>query len=226
MTLPPGFDRLREETARLGLDLTDDQFEALAGYHRALYEKNQVMNLTRVREDEAWVRHYLDGLLFHDLIPNGAFVVDLGTGPGLPAWPLALARTDLHVTAVDSNGKMLGFLRSQPLPNLEVVQVRAEEWGVRDRFDVATGRAVAPLSAQLELSAAPVVVGGLVIPMRTPADDANGVRLSGLGLRLREVVQRDLPGTDIVRAFPIYEKERVTDPRYPRRWAEMKTKPL
>lgn len=224
--MPPGFDRLKEEALKLGLDLSEAQLAVLGGYHDALYETNQVMNLTRVAPEEAWVRHYLDALLFHDQIPEGVFVLDLGTGPGLPAFPLALARPDLHVTAVDSNGKMLNFLRSQPLSNLEVIQVRAEEWGVRDRFDVVTGRAVAPLALQLELSAAPAVVGGLVIPMRTNVEDFEAVKLNGLGLKLREVLRRELPGTDITRAFPIYEKVRVTDPRYPRRWAEMKTKPL
>lgn len=224
--MPPGFDRLQEEAKRLGLDLSAEQMLALAAYHEALYETNQIMNLTRVLPEEAWVRHYLDALLFHDQIAEGVFVLDIGTGPGFPSWPLAWARPDLHVTAVDSNGKMLNFLRSQSLPNLEVIQMRAEEWGVRDRFDVVTGRAVAPLALQLELSAAPAVVGGLVIPMRTNVEDFEAVKLNGLGLKLREVIRRDLPGTDIVRAFPIYEKIRVTDPRYPRRWAEMKAKPL
>jgi 16S rRNA (guanine527-N7)-methyltransferase len=224
--MPPGFDRLREEAAKWGLDLTDAQMELLAGYHEALYAWNEVKNLTRVAPEEAWVRHYLDALLFQDQIAKDVFVLDLGTGPGLPAWPLAWARPDLHVTAVDSNGKMLAFLRSQPLPNLEVIQTRAEDWGVRDRFDVTTGRALAPLPLQLELSAAPTVVGGLVIPMRTSAEDFEAPKLNGLGLKLREVLRRELPGTDIVRAYPVYEKIRVTDPRYPRRWAEMKTKPL
>jgi 16S rRNA (guanine527-N7)-methyltransferase len=184
------------------------------------------MNLTRVPEDEAWVRHYLDSLLFHDLIPEGWSVVDLGTGPGLPAWPLACARPDLRVTAVDSNGKMLGFLRTQPLPNLEVVQIRIEDWDVRERFDVVTGRAVAPLGVQLELSAPLLRLGGRVVPMRTPADDPTAVRLAPLGLKLVEVVERELPGTDVVRAFPLYEKVAPTDRRYPRRWSEIKSKPL
>ena len=176
--------------------------------------------------EEAWLRHFVDSLLFHDLIPQGSRVLDIGTGPGFPAWPLALARPDLQVVALDSSGKMLGFLRSQPLPNLEVAQARAEEWGVREAFDAVTGRAVAPLPLQLELSAPPLKVGGILVPMRTPADDFGAPDWEALGLRPAGRHERSLPGTDIVRVFPTFVKERATPGFYPRKWAEMRAKPL
>lgn len=210
----------------VGLELSEAQVGAFVGFEEALYAVNAVMNLTRVPREECWLRHFVDSLLFQDLIPQGAKVLDIGTGPGFPSWPLACARPDLKVTALDSSGKMLGFLRSQALPNLEVVQERAEEWGVRDRFDVVTGRAVAPLAIQLELSGPPCRVGGKVIPMRTPDEAWQASELRGLGLAFREVVTRPLPGTDVVRAFPIYEKARKTLPQYPRRWTDIKAKPL
>lgn len=184
------------------------------------------MNLTRVPRQEAWLRHFVDSLLFQDLIPVGARVLDIGSGPGFPAWPLACARPDLSVVAVDSSGKMLRFLRSQPLSNLEVVQARAEEWGVREEFDVVTGRAVAPLPLQLELSAPPLRVGGQLIPMRTPADDLREPLWEALGLRPAGRYDRTLPATDVVRVFPTFVKERPTPEIFPRRWAEMRSRPL
>src|ERR1041384_3584956 len=129
-----------------GLELTPEQVAQFEAFEAKLYEANAVMNLTRVPREECWLRHFVDSLLFQDLIPDRASVLDIGTGPGFPAWPLACARPDLQLTAMDSSGKMLGFLQRQGLPNLETIQIRAEEWGVRDRFDVVTGRAVAPLS--------------------------------------------------------------------------------
>jgi len=209
-----------------GLELRKEQVEAFEAFEGAMYEANRVMNLTRVPRDECWLRHFVDSLLFQDLVPQGAEVLDIGTGPGFPAWPLACARPDLKVTALDSSGKMLGFLKSQPLPNLTVVQIRAEEWGVRDQFDFVTGRAVAPLAVQLELSAPPCTVGGLVVPMRTPGDEAVQVRLAALGLRKDQVLRRELPGTDVVRIFPVLKKVDKTPRLYPRRWAEMKSRPL
>ena len=212
----------------LGLDLTDEQIDQFEAFEDRLYEANQVMNLTRIPKDECWLRHFVDSLLFQDLVPKRATVLDIGTGPGFPAWPLACARSDLRVTALDSSGKMLSFLGNSPLPNLTTALARVEEWGVREKFDVVTGRAVAPLAVQLELSAPPCRVKGAVLPMRTPSDEAeirafNG---QGLGLKLEACERRTLPGTDIERLFPVFRKIAKTDRRYPRTWAEIKRQPL
>ena len=209
-----------------GLNLSEEQAGAMAEFLDDLYEANQVTNLTRVPKNDAWLRHIEDSLLFQDLIPNGASVLDIGSGPGFPAWPLAMARPDLHVTALDSNGKMLGFLREHPLDNLTIVQCRAEEWGVRNEFDVVTGRALAPLPIQLELSAAACRLGGAVIPLRTELDDLKAPKARTLGLKLEDAVRRPLPETDMVRVFPIYRKIVATPARYPRRWTEIKASPL
>ncbi|HTQ09739.1 MAG TPA: RsmG family class I SAM-dependent methyltransferase, partial [Fimbriimonadaceae bacterium] len=118
----------------LGLDLTPLQSEQFDLFEERLYQWNEVMNLTRVSRDECWLRHFVDSLLIQDLVPWKASVLDVGTGPGFPAWPLACARPDLQVTAIDSSGKMIGFLNRNPLPNLKTLQVRAEEWKMRERF--------------------------------------------------------------------------------------------
>lgn len=174
------------------------------------------------------MRHFVDSLLVAELIPTGARVLDLGTGPGFPAWPLACARRDLNVTAVDSGAKPLDFLRQVPLPNLELLQARGEDLTRRESYDVVTGRAIAPLPIQLELSAAPCRVGGLVIPFRTPAERQGFAApfLRELGLELVEVREVALPGTDVVRAFPIYRKFRSTPKSFPRRWGVIKSSPL
>lgn len=212
----------------LGLELSLAQIEAFAAFEEALYRTNELMNLTRVPREECWLRHFVDSLLVHDLIPPKARVLDIGSGPGFPAWPLACARPDLHVTALDSAGKMTGFLKLHLLPNLRVVTDRAEEWGVRDQFKVVTGRAVAPLAEQLEVSAAPCLIEGLVLPLRTPSDlpALENVGASKLGLELTDVQQRTLPTTDTVRLIPVYRKASATPARYPRRWSEMKRSPL
>jgi len=216
------------ELGSLGLSPTDDLLDHFEQFEERLYQANAVMNLTRVSREEAWIRHFLDSLLFHDLIEPGSEVLDIGTGPGFPAWPLALARPDLRVSALDSSCKMLGFLRQSPLPNLEIVEARAEEWGVRERYRVVTGRALAPLATQLELSAAPCVIGGRIIPMRTPTDRAtiDALDPAPLGLRLARVVERILPVLEAPRMFPIYEKVRATPARYPRSWPEIKRQPI
>jgi 16S rRNA (guanine527-N7)-methyltransferase len=114
-----------------------------------------------------------------------------------------------------------------PLPNLRPVQTRAEVWNEWGRFDTVTGRAVAPLSIQLELSARLVRVGGTIVAMRTPIDKPEIERLKDvLWLELEQVVERAIPGTDVVRVFPIWRKKRLTPKGYPRTWAEIKRNPL
>lgn len=219
--------RFASECSALGLNLGDSQIDAFESFESNLYARNEVVNLTRVPREECRTRHFIDSLLFSDLIPEGSAVLDIGTGPGFPAWPLACARPDLRIVALDSSGKMLGFLRENPLPNLKVVQARAEEWEMRDSFDVVTGRAVAPLAVQLELSAPLCKLGGLVIPMRSATERAQfEADAAALGLSLELVVERPLAGTDIVRLFPLYRKLKATPKRYPRSWAEMKRKPM
>jgi 16S rRNA (guanine527-N7)-methyltransferase len=214
--------------SEIGILLDEAQLDAFEAFEQALYAANEVMNLTRIPIEDAWRRHFLDSLLFQNLIPAGSSVLDLGTGPGFPAWPLACARPDLQVTALDSNGKMLGFLAGQPLPNLEIVNARAEEWGVRERYDVVTGRALAPVSIQLELSAAACKIGGAVIPMRTVADrdSIKAFPDTKLGLSLRGMNERALVGTEALRLFPVFKKFAPTPREYPRRWAEIKSKPI
>ncbi len=214
--------------ASIGLSLSNTQLDQFQLFEDRLYKANEVMNLTRVPRDECWLRHFLDSLLFHDLIPANASLLDIGTGPGFPAWPIACVRPDVEVTALDSSGKMLGFLQQNPLPNLQCVLDRAEEWSVRNKFDVVTGRALAPFAIQMELSATPCKASGAVIPMRTPADEEEIRKFvgRGLGLKLEKIVKRELPGTDIVRVYPIFRKVGKAHPTYPRSWAEMKRSPL
>lgn len=223
-------DRLAFDSAcqTIGLALSTETLDAFEAFEEALYAANEITNFTRVPREECWTRHFLDSLLIHDLIAPKAKVADIGSGPGFPAWPLACARQDIQVTALDSAGKMTGFLKKHPLPNLKVVTERAEEWEVRELFHVVTGRALAPLATQLELSARPCRIEGVILPLRTPSDEETlaNCGASKLGLTLLDVLKRPLPGTDVIRMIPIFEKTLHTPNRYPRRWADIKRVPL
>ena len=223
-----GLSALARYCREQGMPLDEDQLDGLSRYCDRLYELNETARLTSVPKEECEVRHLLDSLLLAQFLAPGSCVLDVGTGPGLPAWPLACARPDLKLTGLDSSGKMLRILYELPLPNLEVVQGRAERFGRRETFDFATGRAVAPLAVQLELSAPYVRVGGAVVPFRTPAEerDLAAAPCEQLGLALERVEKRRLPGTDVQRMFPVFRKLTETDRRYPRRWAQIRRSPL
>jgi len=186
------------------------------------------MNLTRVPPNEAESKHYLDSLLVSRFIPEGSSVLDIGTGPGFPAWLLAWCRPDLSVTAMDGSNKGLAFLREHALPNLDIVQARAEDRPYTEQFDLVTGRAVAPFTMQMELAARPLRIGGLAVPFRTPAEQDDIKRFVGRGLGLRRVAIHHvgLPGTDVVRLFPVFKKTRRTADEFPRPWGRIRANPL
>ncbi|OBK26171.1 16S rRNA (guanine(527)-N(7))-methyltransferase RsmG [Mycobacterium asiaticum] len=101
--------------------------------------------------DRLWDRHLLNSAVFAELLENGARVVDIGSGAGLPGIPLFLARPDLRVVLLEPLLRRSEFL-SEIVTKLgvpvEVVRGRAEERAVRDRLggsDAVVSRAVAAL---------------------------------------------------------------------------------
>lgn len=230
--------RAREQ---MGFAVSDLMMDQIMEFEERLYSINETRNLTRIKRQDFIRFHLLDSLLLSEFIPIGARVLDIGTGAGFPAWPLACLRADLSITAMDSTSKMIDFLRGSPLPNLSIIEGRAEDLvrekpSLRESFDFVTGRAVAPLSIQLELSSPYCKVGGLVVPMRTPNDELGLNKLTGLGLHYRISEIRSLPLLDletnesrneaISRVFPHYDKVTKCDKRFPRKWAEMKQNQL
>ena len=100
---------------------------------------------------KVWERHVLNCAVVAELVPDGARVVDVGSGAGLPGIPLVLARPDLQVVLVEPLARRVDWLREVladlQLP-IEVQRGRAEDVAVRRRWkgaDVVTARAVAPL---------------------------------------------------------------------------------
>lgn len=210
-----------------GLSLDESQLKAFEAFEDRLYEANKTKNLTRVPRTECKSRHFLDSLSLSPLIPEGNSVVDLGSGAGFPGVPLAIARPDLRVTLLDAGEKEIRFLESLAdivtvgliLQRAEIAARMAE---FRERYDVATGRALAPLAIQAEISAAYVRVGGLFLPQRMEQEETPEYSDLGLKLERRQVVE--VQGAK--RLIPLYRKSGPTPDRYPRTWAAIKKRSL
>ena len=131
--------------------VTEPQAEKLCRYYEMLMDWNSRMNLTAITgEDEVLKKHFADSLLPLELIPEGAKLIDVGTGAGFPGLPIAIARPDVKVTLLDSLNKRIGFLREvcKELDiNADCIHDRAEDGGrnpaLREKFDIAVSRAVA-----------------------------------------------------------------------------------
>ena len=148
----PGFPLLEQYAALL----------ATEGVLRGLIGPREVPRL--------WDRHLVNCGLLAPLIPDGARVADLGSGAGLPGLVLALARPDLEVTLIEPMARRVDFLTEAcavlGVDRVTVVRGRAEESAGRQRFDVVTSRALAPLPRLLTWSLPLVAPGGVVLAMK------------------------------------------------------------
>ncbi len=209
-------------------------------FYNILIESNKVMNVTRILDaKDAVVKHFADCLLIADLIPDGEFsLIDIGCGGGFPTIPLAIARKNLKITAIDSTTKKIDFVNSTArqlgLANVNAISARAEEFieGRRESFDFATSRAVARLNMLSELTIPYVKIGGKFIAMKgaqaqDELDEAqNGIKKLG-GTVSSNLVLDLTDGEEInQRGVIIIEKTSRTPSNYPRKFGQIKNKPL
>ncbi len=195
--LPSWPGQLEQGLARMGLKLEHGQQQRLLDYLALLARWNRTFNLTAIRDPNEMVsRQLLDSLSILPLI-QGPRVLDVGTGPGLPGIPLAIARPDFHLILLDSNGKKTRFVRQAKmelgLENLEVVQERVESWRPQECFDTVTARAFAALPKMIDLTAGLLRESGLLLAMKglVPRDEIEQIRAKGMVV---ESVALEVPG--------------------------------
>lgn len=228
---------LREGLAALGIEAPEDAAALLAEYGRLLLERNAVTNLTAIRDEEGVARlHFLDcAALLGAAEFSGRSVIDVGSGAGFPGVPLRVLCPDIRLTTLDSVGKKVDFVREAcqalGLTDVTCLWGRAEELPrLRESFDIAVSRAVAELDVLAELCLPQVRVGGLFIAMKGPDCDEEAARsdfaVKALGGRIREIVRYEIPGMEVTHAAVIVEKVKPTPPQYPRRFAQIRKKPL
>jgi 16S rRNA (guanine527-N7)-methyltransferase len=161
--------------ALLGVPADDAVRGRLLDYVDLLARWNATYNLTAVREPQAMVsRHLLDSLAIAPFIDSDA-VADLGTGPGLPGIPLAIARPGLRVVLVEANGKKARFLREAvrrlDLATVEVVEARAEGRHPAVRLTRVVARALAALPELVRLADPWLAEGGRLLAMKGPGHE-------------------------------------------------------
>jgi 16S rRNA (guanine527-N7)-methyltransferase len=157
---------MTEVTPSVAETLFGAGFEAATRYAEMLAEHGVERGLIGPREVERlWGRHLLNSVVVSEAIPQGARVVDLGSGAGLPGIPLAIARPDLEITLLEPMARRVEWLEhvvtTLGLPTT-VVRGRADEMPIKQRIggaDVVIARAVAPL-AKLNGWSMPLLRGG------------------------------------------------------------------
>ena len=172
----------------------------LLAYLDLLARWNRTYNLTAVRDPREMVsRHLLDSLAMEPFLDGIDSLADLGTGPGLPGIPLAIARPGLRVTLVEANGKKARFLREAVrtlgLANAEVAESRIEALDRPGAFDAITARALATLPQILEFGGHLLAPGGKLLAMKGMRPDEEIAALPR-GWRLETLHRLTVPGLD------------------------------
>ena len=228
-----------ELTEKSGLSLNWEQTEKLEIFEGLLLEWNKKMNLTAITDSEGIaVKHFYDSLtpLMHVDIPKNSTVIDVGTGAGFPSIPLAIVRSDLSFTLLDSLNKRLVFLGEAARElgiKVRLIHMRAEDAArdaeLREKFDVSISRAVAAMPILCEYCIPFVKTGGMFIAMKGAnadievAQSENAVRLLGGELE-REIKLKLLDGSE--RAIEVIRKKNFTPKAYPRHGSKISKKPL
>ena len=161
---------LDDGLAQLSLPVSTAAATKLQAFIALLEKWNQAYNLTAVREPTQMVsRHVLDSLA---VLPHvhGPRILDIGTGPGLPGIPLALAKPEWHFTLLDANAKKTRFVTQAvaelKLENVEVVQVRVEKFAPTQRWDTVVTRAFGSLAEIIAAAGHLVAPQGRVVAMK------------------------------------------------------------
>jgi 16S rRNA (guanine527-N7)-methyltransferase len=195
-TLPPAVAAALEKgLAAMGLDAA--LAPPLLTYLTLLNRWNGTYNLTAIRDPlEMVTRHLLDSLAMQPFLEQGT-LADLGTGPGLPGIPLAIARPRLQVTLVESNGKKARFMREAVrqlgLANARVAESRAEALAEPGAYDNVTARAMDTLAGIIAVGGHLLRPGGKLLAMKGvyPHDE---IAQLPAGWQVEQVLPLQVPG--------------------------------
>lgn len=234
-------DILKSGLEKYNIEATDNIIDQFVKYREILVEYNKVMNLTAITEErDVFIKHFLDSAAVFetDYIKDNIKVIDVGTGAGFPGIPFKICKPSIELTLLDSLNKRINFLKevcqSIGFDDVEYVHARAEDAGqnkeYREKFDIATARAVANLPVLLELCMPFVKKGGLFICLKGPnakkeiEDAKNAMKI--LNVNLLEVINVELPDQELKHNILVFKKMENTSKKYPRKAGTPNKNPL
>lgn len=218
----------------LGISLDARQIGQFQQLQTLLLEWSARINLTAITDpNEIETRHFLDSLTCALAIPRHEWkrsfrVLDIGSGAGFPALPLAIAFPHWRVTSLDATGKKIRFQRevatTLELTNFGAAHGRAEELAQqpneRARYHLVTARAVAALPTLLEYCAPLTKPGGrIVMPKKGDLADeiaAGSKAALELGATLLPLISVTVPPLNDGRVLVVAEQRHRCRERYPR----------
>lgn len=231
---------LKENAEKFNISLSLEQLDRFEKYMEMLISVNEKMNLTAITEkNEIIIKHFLDSLtlILSGKLEDGASLIDIGAGAGFPSIPVKIARPDLKVTMLDSLNKRVNFLNDViaelNLEDINAVHSRAEDGArssLREKFDVATARAVADLSVLAEYALPFVKVGGYFVAMKgtAPEEEINGAKacVKAMGGKIEAVKEIHMDEGNLNHTLVIIKKTEKTASKYPRKAGKPSKEPI
>lgn len=226
------------ELQKLGINITDYQLQQLEEYYNILIEQNKIMNLTRItNKEDVYLKHFYDSLTLYKIINLSNFkkICDIGSGAGFPGIVLKIVFPELDITLLDSLNKRVNFLNTVieklNLTKIRAIHCRAEEYSKEniEIYDVVTARAVAKTNILLEIAMPMIKINGLFVAMKanidSEMDNINNV-CNVLNCNLEKIETFKLPKEDSIRNLISFRKTQQTNIKYPRKFEQIKKKPL
>lgn len=221
-----------KETKKIGIELNNQILKDLKAYYNILKEENTKYNLTRIiSQEDVYLKHFYDSLTITKIVDiNNQSICDLGSGAGFPGLVLAICFPNTKMTLIESNGKKCYFLNTVKeklnLNNVNIINTRVEEYARKNReiFDIVTARAVAPLKHLLEYGVPLVKIEGSFIAMKANIEgEIENIDNYYAKLDIKEIKKMvfNLPKENSLRTLLKYQKLKVTNQKYPRRYSDI-----
>ena len=225
------------ELKKIDINISVDTLSKLEEYYQILVEENKKYNLTAITEEEqVYLKHFYDSLCIIKIIDlKDQYLLDIGTGAGFPGLVLKIVFPELKIDLLDSTNKKCLFLQmvidKLQLKNVNVINARAEEYAKdnREKYDIVTSRAVAPLKHLLEYSIPTLKVNGNFISLKSNIDkELRNINnyYNKLHLSNEEIIKYELPYEKSLRTLYKVTKNNKTPSIYPRQYSQIKKKDI
>ncbi len=230
-------EEFASEVKKIGIELTENQLQKLDTYYELLVSENKKYNLTNItKEEDVYLKHFYDSLTIAKSINlNNQYICDIGTGAGFPGMVLKIVFPNLKVDLVDATLKKCKFLNmvidTLNLKEIQVINARAEEYSreTREKYDIVTSRAVAPLKHLLEYGIPLLKINGQFISMKGHLEkELENIDnyYQKLFLSDENIIKFKLPYENSDRLIYKITKIKSTPTIYPRQYNQIKKKDI